>query len=61
MQVRTTEGSVIAEIDGTFEDAYLVAMPFWKIAGAEGVHMDGLQITDGDRVLLEINYTTHER
>jgi hypothetical protein len=67
MQVRTIEGSVIAEVDGTFEDCYTVAMHFWAIAGEEGVHMDGLQITDdGDedgpaKVVLTIDYTTHER
>jgi hypothetical protein len=68
MQVRTTEGSVIADVDGTFEDAYLIAMYFWEMAGDAQVHMDGLQIThtsldDGDEeaveVLLTINYTTY--
>ena len=61
MQVRTTEGSIIAEVDGTFEDCYAVAMHFWAIAGEEGVHMDGLQITDDDKIHLEISYCTHER
>jgi hypothetical protein len=61
MQVRTADGSTIAEVQGTFEDAYLVAMHFWAIAGDNLVHMDGLQITENGKVMLEINYTTHER
>lgn len=61
MQIRTVEGSVIAEVEGTFEDCYAAAMYFWDMAGQEGIHMDGLQITDDDKLLLEINYTTHER
>ena len=70
MQVRTTEGSIIAEVQGTFEDAYLIAMYFWEMAGDAQVHMDGLQIThtmldENDEeqvvVLLTIDYTTHER
>ena len=70
MQVRTIEGSIIAEVEGTFEDCYAVAMYFWEMAGASRVHMDGLQIThtmldENDEeqvvVLLTINYTTHER
>lgn len=61
MQVRTTEGSMIAEVSGTFEDAYTAAMHFWEIAGDKFVHMDGLQITDDDKLILRIDYTTHER
>ena len=61
MQIRTTDGSVIANVAGTFEDAYTIALHFWAIAGAEGVHMDGLQITEAGKIILEINYTTHER
>ncbi len=67
MQVRTIKGSIIATVQGTFEDAYAVAMHFWAIAGEEGIHMDGLEIwNEGDddiepRRILEINYTTHER
>ena len=61
MQVRTTDGCVIADVAGTFEEAYAVALHFWAIAGHELVHMDGLQIAENGRVLLVINYTTHER
>lgn len=69
MQIRTIEtdgiSAVIATVKGTFEDAYRVAMHFWAIAGAEGVHMDGLEIWDdeGDDLkhVLTISYTTHER
>ena len=66
MQIRTPGphiSGLIASVEGTFEDAYAIALHFWSIAGNEGVHMDGLEIweDDGSKPLLCINYCTHER
>ena len=67
MLIKTTDGGTIATIEGTFEDAYQLAVYLWDRAGNPDVHMDGLVIVDDDEEhsepveVLTINYTTHER
>jgi hypothetical protein len=64
MQIQTIDGSTIAKVDGTWEDAYKVAMRLWDVAGTPGVTMAALVIVyddPDDGQPFRIDYTTHER
>ena len=73
-KITTSQGAPICTIDGMLEDVYPQAVAIWdalatptpQLAHALAQHCDGIRImeelaTGHSRVILEINYTTHER